>query len=131
MAHIAINCPHSKDQVRKGKYKRHHAHAAEDDACDDVVLEDHDMEEPRRPADSSWEMNTKKRRLAWAWEIIQDAEKYGAPDGSFRESKRPRPYSSYVTLLSDIIDGEPTSYEDDTKKKEWKDVMVEEYQSIV
>jgi hypothetical protein len=28
LGHIAINCPHSKDQVRKGKYKRHHAHAA-------------------------------------------------------------------------------------------------------
>jgi hypothetical protein len=34
-------------------------------------------------------MNTKKRRPTWAQEIIQDAEKYGAPDGSFRESKRP------------------------------------------
>ena len=31
MGHIAINCPNSKGQVRKGKYKRHHAHAAEDD----------------------------------------------------------------------------------------------------
>jgi hypothetical protein len=30
MGHIAINFPHSKDQVRKGKYKRHHAHATED-----------------------------------------------------------------------------------------------------
>jgi hypothetical protein len=36
-----------------------------------------------------------------------------------------------VALLSDIIDVEPTSYEEATKKKEWKDVMVEEYQSIV
>jgi hypothetical protein len=25
MGHIARNYPHSKDQVRKGKYKRHHA----------------------------------------------------------------------------------------------------------
>jgi hypothetical protein len=31
MGHIARNCPHIKDQIRKGKYKRHHAHAAEDD----------------------------------------------------------------------------------------------------
>jgi hypothetical protein len=48
-------------------------------------------------------MNTKKRRPTWAREIIQDAKKYGALDGSFRESKRPRPYSSYVALLSDIL----------------------------
>jgi hypothetical protein len=101
------------------------------DACDDVILEDHDMEEPQMPIDSSREMNNKKRRQAWAREIIQDAEKYGFPDGSFRERKRPRPYSSYVALLSDIIDAEPTSYEEVAKKKEWKDAMVEEYQSIV
>ena len=34
-------------------------------------------------------------------------------------------------MLSDIIDVEPTSYEEATKKKEWKDAMVEEYHSIV
>jgi hypothetical protein len=47
------------------------------------------MEELHIPADSSKEMNTKKRTPAWAWEIIQDVEKYGAPYGSFRERKRP------------------------------------------
>jgi hypothetical protein len=31
MGHNAINCPNSKGWVRKGKYKRHHAHPAEDD----------------------------------------------------------------------------------------------------
>ena len=31
MGHIARNCLQVKDQIRKGKNKRHHAHAAEDD----------------------------------------------------------------------------------------------------
>ena len=31
MGHIAINYPNLKYQVRKGKYKRHHAHGEEDD----------------------------------------------------------------------------------------------------
>jgi hypothetical protein len=31
MGHIARNYPHIKDKFRKRKYKRHHAHAAEDD----------------------------------------------------------------------------------------------------
>jgi len=31
MGHIARNCPNAKDHVRKGKNKRHHAHAVEDD----------------------------------------------------------------------------------------------------
>jgi hypothetical protein len=98
---------------------------ADTDASDDVLLEDHNIEEQQRPADSSRENNTKKRRQAWARQIIQDVEKYGAPDGPFRESKRPRPYSSYVALLSDIIDAKPTCYEEAAKKKEWKDAMIE------
>jgi hypothetical protein len=36
-----------------------------------------------------------------------------------------------VALLRDIIDAEPTSYEEAGKKKEWKDSMIEEYRSIV
>jgi hypothetical protein len=47
------------------------------------------MEEPHRPTDLSREMNTKKRRVTWAREIIQDAEKYVSQDGSSRERKIP------------------------------------------
>ena len=74
------------------------------------VSEDHDMEKPRKPKDPPQEMISYKRRLAWACEIIQDAKKYGAPVGYFRESKRPRTYFSYMALLSDIINAEPSSY---------------------
>ena len=31
MGHIVRNCPLIKDQIKKGKNKRHHAHAAKDD----------------------------------------------------------------------------------------------------
>jgi hypothetical protein len=47
------------------------------------------MAEPQRPADPPREMITNKRIPAWAREIIQDAEKYGAPDETFREIKKP------------------------------------------
>jgi hypothetical protein len=40
-------------------------------------------------------------------------------------------YSSYVASLCDIIDAEPTCYEEDAEKKVWKDAMIEEYQSII
>jgi hypothetical protein len=36
-----------------------------------------------------------------------------------------------VALLCDIIDAEPTCYEEAAKKKVWKDAMIEEYQSII
>ena len=39
--------------------------------------------------------------------------------------------SGYVTLLCDFIDKEPSNYEEAAEKKEWKDAMIEEYQSIM
>ena len=89
-------------------------------------LEDHDMAEPQRLVDPPKEFSL-KRKPTWAHEAIQDAEIYGAPEGSLRDSKRPRTYSSYVALLSDIIDAEPFSFEEAVGKQVWKDAMHEEY----
>lgn len=36
-----------------------------------------------------------------------------------------------MSILSDIIDAEPTSYEESINKKVWLDAMVEEYNSIM
>ena len=47
-------------------------------------------------------------------EIIQDKEEY---DDSFKEFKRPQTQCSYVTLLSDIIDVDTSSYEEVAKKR--------------
>jgi len=101
-----------------------------EDTPEEYILEEHDEMEPQEPVELSPEKVNQKRRPAWAQEIIQDAEKHGAPDGSFRESKRPKPYSNYVALLCNLVDAEPTCFEDATKK-EWNDAMTEEYQSIM
>ena len=47
-------------------------------------------------------------------EIIQDKEEHG---DSFKEFKRSQTQCSYDTLLSNIIDVEPSSYEEVAKKK--------------
>jgi hypothetical protein len=88
------------------------------------------MTEPQRPVEPPQE-NTTKKRQNWARESIQDVEKYGAPDRIFRESKKPRPYFSYIALFCDIIEEESTNYEEAAKKKVWKYDMIEEYQSIL
>jgi hypothetical protein len=85
------------------------------------------MEEPKIPTNPP----RGKKRPTWAHDIIQDAEKYDALEGTYKERKKPEPYSSYVALLSDIIDTKPTCYEKVVEKKEWKDAMIEEYQSIL
>ena len=48
-----------------------------------------------------------------------------------RERKRTKSCSGYVALLCDFIDKEPSNYEEVEKRKEWKDAMIEEYQSIM
>ena len=51
--------------------------------------------------------------------------------GSSRECKKPNRYSRYVALMSSISDSEPSSYEEAAEKQVWKDVMTEEYHSIM
>jgi hypothetical protein len=72
-----------------------------------------------------------KGKPTWARELIQYGEKYGAPEGTMRQSKKPMSFSSYMTLMSDLIEKEPTCFEKTIQKKEWVDAMTEEYQSII
>ena len=46
---------------------------------------------------------SRKRKPAWVREIIQEGDKYGAPEGSTRTSKRSKPFSSYVALMCDLV----------------------------
>ena len=72
-----------------------------------------------------------KRKPAWCREILQDAKKHGAPASTFRESKRPHRYSSYVVQMTQISTAKPSSFEEAVKQQVWKDAMMEEYQSIL
>ena len=74
---------------------------------------------------------SQKRKPAWVREIIQEAEIYGELEGSTRTNKRSKPYSSCVALMCDLVDQEPTSYEEAAQKKEWVETMTDEYQSIM
>ena len=58
-------------------------------------------------------------------------EIYGAPEENHREGKRTKSCSRYVALLCDFIDKEPSKYEEAVEWKELKDVMIEEYRSIM
>ena len=69
-----------------------------------LKIKNHDMMDPQKPVDLPTEVITYQRKPSWARELIQDTEKYGAPSRSFRESKKPRFYSNYVALVSNIID---------------------------
>jgi hypothetical protein len=92
------------------------------------ILEDHDIVEFQEPPQMTI---SHKRKPAWARELIQDVEKYGFPEGTTRQVKRPKPFSSYMALMCDLVEKEPTCFEEAIQKKEWADAMTEEYQSII
>jgi hypothetical protein len=45
--------------------------------------------------------------------------------------KKPKPFSSYKALMCDLLEKEPTCFEEAIQMKEWADAMTEEYQSII
>jgi hypothetical protein len=53
-----------------------------------------------------------KKRLAWLRETLHDEKKHTTPNDTFRERKRPHIFSSYITLISHIIDSKPSSYQE-------------------
>ena len=87
--------------------------------------------DPVEPVDAPTDMAVSRKRPRWAQETLQDDEGHKAPHEIHRESKRPERFSSYVTLMSHIIDSEPTTYEEASRHQVWKDAMMEEYQSIM
>jgi hypothetical protein len=95
---------------------------------DEELLEYHDIVEVKEPPQI---MILHKTKPAWARELIQDGEKYGVPQGTTRQVKRSKPFSSYTTLMCDLLEEEPTCFEETIQRKEWADAMIEEYQSII
>ena len=80
--------------------------------------EDQDFKEPQIAVEPPLEKNPHKRKPSWVRELIQGVERYGAPEENHRERKRTRSCSRYVALQV-------------AERKEWKDAMIEEYQSIM
>jgi hypothetical protein len=95
---------------------------------DGELLEDHDIVEVQEPPQM---MILHKRKSAWARDLIQDGDKYDVPQGTTRQVKRPNPFSSYTTLMCDLLEEEPTCFEESIQRKEWVDAMTEEYQSMM
>jgi hypothetical protein len=72
---------------------------------DEELLEDHDIVEVQEPPQMTI---LHKKKPAWARELIQDGEKYGVPQETTRQVKRPKPFSSYTALMCDLLEEEPT-----------------------
>jgi hypothetical protein len=72
-----------------------------------------------------------RKHPAWLEATLQEAERLKSPSGTFGESKNPKRFSSYATCMTNLINEEPTTFEEEAQKKQWKEAMTEEHQSIM
>ena len=77
------------------------------------------------------EPSSSRKRPSWLRGTLDDAEGHISPRGDFRESKKPNRYQGYLTIMSMIIQNEPSSFTNAVKHQVWKDAMTEEYESIM
>jgi hypothetical protein len=87
--------------------------------------------DPVDPVDIPKDIVVGHKRPSWARQTLQETEGHAAPHGTFRESKRPQRFSSYVSTMSHIIDTEPSCHGEAVGQQVWQDAMTEEYQSII
>jgi U3 small nucleolar RNA-associated protein 14 len=97
-------------------------------SSDEDIIEDHDIVESQETPQMTI---SHKRKTTWARELIQVGEKYGVREGAMRQVKKPKSFSSYMALMCDLLEKEPTYFEESIQKKEWADAMTKEYQSII
>jgi hypothetical protein len=70
------------------------------------------------------------RRPSWFEKTLRDAREHVEPPRStFRESRPPRKFPQYMALMTNIIDSEPSNFEEAGNQHVWRDAMVEEHNS--
>eukprot|EP00253_Pinus_taeda_P002316 PITA_02316 len=96
---------------------------------------DEPMPDVEGPMDSNdpppGDPSTSRKRPLWLKDTLEDAKRHIAPRGTFCESKKPNRYQWYLAFMSTIVQTEPCTFEEVVKHKVWKDVMNEEYESIM
>lgn len=67
-----------------------------------------------------------RKRPTWLRSTLEEAKGHVAPDVIAREIKKPKRFSSYVTLMTNLIDAKPSIYEEAVSQQVWKEAMDEE-----
>eukprot|EP00253_Pinus_taeda_P033926 PITA_33926 len=77
-----------------------------------------DVDEPMDPIDPPPQYPSSSKRIpSWPRETLKDAERHIAPRGNFDESKKPNRHQGYLTIMSIIIQNEPSSFEEALKQQ--------------
>jgi hypothetical protein len=57
------------------------------------------------------------KRPTWLEATLQEAEILKAPSGTFRERKKPKIFFIYEACMTNLINEEPTTFEESSQKK--------------
>ena len=88
---------------------------------------DEDVEE-----DLPQDATSKKRKPSWLKELVEEVkESVGPPRREFRESRALERFSSYMAMVTNLRESEPTTYEEASTHQVWRDAMMEEYNFIM
>jgi hypothetical protein len=72
-------------------------------------------------------INLGKKKLRWFYETLKEANKYvGEPMRLMRESRAPERLGSYLVMVKNIIDAEPTTFAQAFDQHVWREAMQEE-----
>ena len=97
----------------------------------EIQEEDRELEEPPRTCRSTSGEESSQEETYLGTRSYPRCRKIWGSRIMHGERKRTKSSFDYVALLCDIIDKEPSNYEEVVEKREWKDAMIEEYQSIM
>jgi len=139
LGHRQIDISRDVTFDEEAAFRRSHKSPADEDVeeQEDLIPEEHDPDQDHEEIhmdpvpDPEPHREGNQKGPGWFRDTIQDAAGHSAPRGTFRERKRPQIYSGYSALMSHISDSEPSSFEEAVGLQVWKDVMMEEYQSIM
>jgi hypothetical protein len=87
-------------------------------------------EEQEAPPIQDPPSTSRRRKTKCAEQTLREAHEYvGAPRTSVRESRAPERFSSYMALMSELLEVEPSNFQGASQQQVWRDAMVEEYAS--
>jgi transposase InsO family protein len=70
-------------------------------------------EEQEAPPVHDTPSSTRRRKTRWVEQTLREAQEYvGAPRTSVRESRAPHRFSSYMALMSELLEAEPSSFQE-------------------
>ena len=75
---------------------------------------------------------SERRKPKWLQDTLREAHgSVGNPRKAMRESTPPERFCSYIAMVSNIRESEPSTFEEATGRQVWRDAMMEEYNSIM